>query len=432
MIIKACRLAYKDYIHESLLSACAVLSLAAVFAPLLVLYGVKFGLIQTMTERLKNDPRNLEIIPISSGYYTVKDLYNMQEATQGAVGFVLPRTRSIAATMSLAPHDTHNMLQRITVSLEPTATGDTLLQHYGVDTYKAYIIQHPKDPEKKAFAITLSAEAARKLKVQTGSVLLGRVERLNKGKVERAGVPLVVQNILPLEAQQKDVAFIPLELLEATEDFRDGRAPAENDAKALLSPEMGWSGESIEHNENAARTYAGFRLYAKDLDSVTTLREYFAQKNIDVFTQAEQIAAVRSLDTSLTLIFTLIGGAAALGFWASTTSSVLAAVRRKERYLGILRLMGYNSKDIMAFPMFQSLLTSLLGALLAAMLYTITATLIDRLFAHSLQGVEKICSLPLSHFTLATLFVCILSLAATIFPANRAARIEPSEVIRDV
>ncbi len=432
MIVKACRLAYKDYIHDGLLSACAILSLAAVLAPLLVLYGVKFGVIQTMTDRLKNDPRNLEIIPVSSGYYTKEDLHAMQETTQGAVGFVLPRTRSIAATMSLAPYNSTNILQRITASLEPTAKGDTLLQHYGVDTSKAYSIPHPKDPEKKAFAITLSAEAARKLQAEVGSALVGRVERLHQGKVERASITLVVQNILPLEAQQKNVAFIPLELLEATEDFRDGRAPAENDAKALLLPELGWLGEKQEDTKEDARTYAGFRLYAKDLNGVTTLRNYFAQKNIDVFTQAEQIAAVRSLDTSLTLIFTLIGGAAALGFWASTTSNVLAAVRRKERYLGILRLMGYSSKQLMAFPLFQSLLTSVLGAFLAAIIYAITAALIDHLFAQSLQGVEKICFLPSSHFALATLLVCFLSLAATVFPANRAARIEPSEVIRDV
>lgn len=41
--LRACLLAFKDYAHESLLSACAVLGLAAVLTPLLVLYGVKFA-----------------------------------------------------------------------------------------------------------------------------------------------------------------------------------------------------------------------------------------------------------------------------------------------------------------------------------------------------------------------------------------------------
>ena len=49
-----CRLACRDYLREALLSACAVLGLAAVLTPLLVLYGVKFGVVQTLTDRLQH------------------------------------------------------------------------------------------------------------------------------------------------------------------------------------------------------------------------------------------------------------------------------------------------------------------------------------------------------------------------------------------
>ena len=55
------RLALKDYFYERLLSACAIMGLAAVLAPLLVLFGVKSGIINTMSDRLLQDPRNREI-----------------------------------------------------------------------------------------------------------------------------------------------------------------------------------------------------------------------------------------------------------------------------------------------------------------------------------------------------------------------------------
>ena len=67
-----CRLACRDYLREALLSACAVLGLAAVLTPLLVLYGVKFGVVQTLTDRLQHDPRNLEVSPVSSGRFTLR------------------------------------------------------------------------------------------------------------------------------------------------------------------------------------------------------------------------------------------------------------------------------------------------------------------------------------------------------------------------
>ncbi|MDR2695928.1 MAG: ABC transporter permease, partial [Deltaproteobacteria bacterium] len=67
LLVQSCSMAVRDYLHESLLSACAALGLAAVLTPLLVLYGVKFGIVTTMTERMLNDPKNLEISPVSSG-----------------------------------------------------------------------------------------------------------------------------------------------------------------------------------------------------------------------------------------------------------------------------------------------------------------------------------------------------------------------------
>ncbi len=453
MLAKSCLLAYKDYCHERLLSACAVLSLAAVLTPLLVLYGVKYGIITTMTDRLQNNPHNLEIIPVSSGNYTPTWIQEM--AQNPHVGFILPKTRSIAATMDIRLWGESNMLKRITASLEPTGPGDTLLEPYIPALEDSSVVEKKKqqkdvaentskekdraetateNPSKAvftqkpddAFSITLSAEAARKLGATTHSLLQGQVERLHKGKVERATVRLWVRAVLPLAIQQKDVAFVPLALLEATEDFRDGRQPLED---ARLSKEQGWTGDPVPSTE---RIYPAFRLYAKNLDAVTALRSYFAEKSIDVYTKAEEIATVKALNTSLNLIFALIGSTAALGFLASTASHALAAVRRKERYLGILRLVGYDGMDIMIFPLFQSFLTAVLGSALAATLYGLAAYFIDYLFAQSRQDAEEICSLPPEHFALGFCIVLALSLMATFIPATKAAKIIPSEVIRDI
>lgn len=417
MMLKACWLALRDYCHEGLLSACAVLSLAAVLAPLLVLYGVKHGVVQTMTERLRNDPRNLEISPIASGYFTADMLAAL--GARADVDFILPRTRSIAATIDLSSAQApQEGVPRITVSMEPSAYGDPLIARHVPASIQA------DTPE--TFGILLSASAARKLNANAGDVLTARVERRASGRIEAAYTAVRVLAVLPLEAQQKDVAFVPLPLLEATEDFRDARVPAPD---PRLSLENGWKGEPRPHEP---RMYPGFRLYAKKLEDVAVLRDYLTAQRIEVYTHAEDIAAVQRLDTSLTLIFGLIGAAAGIGFMASSASNALASVRRKERYLGILRLVGYSARAIMVFSLFQGLLTALCGTVLAVALYAGAALVIDNVFAHSLHGVERICTLPPEDFGLALALVVSLTLLAAAQPAARAARVEPSEVIRDV
>ena len=409
------RLACKDYWHEFLLSACAVLGLAAVLTPLLVLYGVKFGVVQTLTERLRNDPRNLEISPVISGRYTPEYLAKL--AAHPDVAFVLPRTRSIAATMDLSAGngDARSVL---VASLEPTAEGDPLLLRFG-----ATVPSMPQSPDAEAIGVTLSSSAAEKLHLKQGDTLNGKVERRFQGKVQTARVALRVAAVLPLAAQQKDVAYVPLPLMEATEDYRDGRAVPE------LGAQNGWTGEPRPQGE---RVYPGFRLYARGLDHVMPLREAFAAQKLDVYTHAEEIEQVTALARALNLIFALICAATAIGFLASTASSVLAGIKRKERVLGLLRLHGFTTGKLMLFPLAQSLLTALAGTALASGVYGVAAFAINKLFSASVTGMEQVCLLLPEHFVLAFAAVSGLALLAALAPALRAARVEPSEVIREI
>ena len=409
------RLACKDYWHEFLLSACAVLGLAAVLTPLLVLYGVKFGVVQTLTERLRNDPRNLEISPVVSGRYTPE--YLAQLAAHPDVAFVLPRTRSIAATMDLSKGEGDSRALAV-ASLEPTADGDPLLVRFG-----AAAPSMPQNPATDAIGITLSASAAEKLHAKQGDNLNGKVERRFQGKVQTARVALRVAAVLPLAAQQKDVAYVPLPLMEATEDYRDGRAVPE------FGAQNGWLGDPRPQGE---RIYPGFRLYARSLDDVMQLRQAFAAQKLDVYTHAEEIEQVTALARALNLIFALICAATGIGFLASTASSVMAGIKRKERILGLLRLYGFTTGKLLLFPLAQSLLTALLGTALAAGVYAVAAFVINRLFSASVTGMEQVCLLLPQHFLLAFAAVSGLALLAAFGPALRAARIEPSEVIREI
>ncbi|WP_300775031.1 FtsX-like permease family protein, partial [uncultured Desulfovibrio sp.] len=102
------------------------------------------------------------------------------------------------------------------------------------------------------------------------------------------------------------------------------------------------------------------------------------------------------------------------------------------RLLGLLRLMGFSTGALLLFPLAQSLLTALLGTALAGGIFLLAAQAVDHLFAGSLSGLESVCRLLPEHFAAALLIVAGLSLLATIGPALRAGRIEPSEVIREV
>ena len=496
-------LAMRDYRHEALLSACSVLGLAAVLAPLMVLLGVHHGIISAMTERLLSDPRTLEVTPVGSGKYGPE--WFAELAALPETSFVIPQTRSIAATMNLR-NPARPGLQTVT-PLTASDAGDPLLTRWSLaaagwtreaqDAAPSASLGQGSSPAGAPLAdpaalssaassspnplpadslpaappgidaaggtdgasgvnnasgtndassapggdtnrprptalVVLSESAARKIGAEPGALLEGRLDRVRSGRRESASLPLRVAAVLPAEAQSTDVMYVPLELLVASEDYRDG----------LAVPFVGWSGDTPRQQADSLasyaaqarqqRVYASFRVYASSLDGVNPLWRWFQERHVEVYVKAAEIENVKSLDRAFTVVFGLITLAAVFGFCASTASSALAGVRRKSRSLGIMRLIGFPRAGILLFPVSQTVATGFFGFLLALVLYLGVAVSIDTMFAGSLPGGESVCTMPVAYALAVCAVVIVLSAVSSLAAAWQATTIEPSEVIRDV
>ncbi|WCD77605.1 FtsX-like permease family protein [Pseudomonas sp. TUM22785] len=392
-------LAWHDYRNEARLSACAVLALVAVVAPLLVLFGLKHGLVSTLTERLERDPAVREVIPLGGARYNLDSIAAL--AARPEVAFVVPRTRQIAATVDL---HADGGSQPLTVEMVPTAEGDPLVPAE----------QLPRGSGE----VVLSQRAAERLGVKVGDELTAAFGRSVSGTPEYQRTRVKVKAVLPLEVFQRQALFARLDLLEAVEDYRDG----------LAVERFGWPGR--EAAGTRARVYPGFRLYARDLDAVETLRLHFAEHDQEVATQAEAIAQVRSLSRNLTLVFWIIAGLALAGAFAAMAASTLAAVERKRRELSVLRLLGFSTAALVGFVVLQALYTGTFSLALAGVLYLAAETGLNQLF-QSAAG-ESACRLLFSHYLLALLATLACSALAAATGGWRAARIEASEGLRDV
>ncbi|MCB2187647.1 MAG: FtsX-like permease family protein [Deltaproteobacteria bacterium] len=398
---QVCRLGLADYWHEKLLSLCAVLGLAAVLTPLLLLLGIKYGVIAALTQRLLADPRNLEVVAVGSGRYDAAWFARL--AAQPVTAFLLPQTRAIAATMHLV---SPGAASPVLVDLTPSAPGDPLLARWDLAA------PGPRE-------VVLSWPAARRAGARAGDRLVGRVGRVQGGQRQEGRVQLKVVGVLPLEAQAREAAYVPLPLLEATEDFRDGFAV----------PALGWPGEA---RPAAPRVFPSFRLYARDLDAVGELRDQLLAQDMEVHTRAEEIAAVKSLEQAFSLIFGLLVAVAGLGWFAAALASNLANVRRKMRHLGVARLLGFLTRHLVWFPMVQAGITSLLGALVALGLYEVVAVVINQQFSPRVCPGEAVCRLLPRHAVAVLGLTVLVSLLAAAAAAWRVARLEPAEVLREV
>ncbi len=200
------RLAFRDLLHDWLLSTCLVLAIASIIAPLLILFGLKSGVIGVMRGRLVEDPANREIRPAVSRRFP-RSWFEQVRGEHPEVAFVIPMTRQISTSVTaVAPGG-----KRTPLSLMATGADDPLLTENGAAV-----------PGKGACVLTDGAAAA--LAIDPGTDLRFEVTRIVHGQPEKARLSLRVGAVLNARASGLKAAYVPLEVLEAVEDFRDGRA----------------------------------------------------------------------------------------------------------------------------------------------------------------------------------------------------------------
>lgn len=197
------RLATRDLWHDRKVSFCIAASLVAVIAPLLLLFGLKHGVVNQLQDELLSDPRNLEIKMLASGNYSSQWIQALRD-TPG-VGFAIGQTRSLNTQADLFI-DNRRFVENAEVI--PTAAHDPLLNNTLSDLQAGQTI--------------LSYSAAQRLNVQVGDTLRLRVLRKLEHVNERGELELTLVAVLDASRFSRPAAFVNLPLLIALEQFRDG------------------------------------------------------------------------------------------------------------------------------------------------------------------------------------------------------------------
>jgi putative ABC transport system permease protein len=396
------RLAVADYRHEWITSGCSVLALAAVLIPLLVLFGLKYGVISNLLDPLIENPRYREIAPTAAGRYDGEWFDAMRERTD--VAFLVPRTRAIAATLRLRAPDS-DVGRIIDVELVPSAAGDPVL---------------PEDmpPPDGYDRVVLAWSAADKLAVGAGDRVEGLLTRTRQDSREAVRLSFEVAGVAPVAAFARDGLFVSAALIGAVEDYLDGRAV----------PALGWEGAAPR---GAERSFAGFRMYARRIDDVDPIRRALLEQNIEVRTSIADISLVQTLDRNLSVAYWIIALMAMAGFCLSFATSVWANVDRKQREFSVLRLTGFRTGQIVWFPILQAALTAVLAWLLACVVFLAVQALINALFAPTIGAGEPVCRLRAWHLFVALLITLLAAVAAASVGGRRVAQLEPSIGLRE-
>lgn len=394
------KLGIDDLMHDRRVSFFIMASIVAVVAPLLLLFGLKFGIVSQMRAELIADPRNLEIRMLGSA--KLDDAWFAQFKKTPGLGFVQPMTRSLNTIGDLYVDGRHFIEN---AELIPTGQGDPVLNSITTPLHKDEVV--------------LTASAALRLGVKEGDVLRLRVARIFENRSERAQISLRVVGVLPATAFSRPAAFLLLPLLVDIEDFRDGF-------------KVEGSGVVTGETPQTRNYFARARIYADRIESVESLSALLLAEGIETSSRLAEIKSVQSIDKVLGLIFAVIAWIALLGCAASLIGALMANIDRKRKDLALLRLMGYGRSAMQLYVVFQACALTLAGFVVGCLLYLMGSFLFNQLLGTYMPAGQFVCRLEPIHFFVALCAALLVAIFVAGVGGGLATKIEPAESLRDV
>jgi putative ABC transport system permease protein len=175
-------------------------------------------------------------------------------------------------------------------------------------------------------------------------------------------------------------------------------------------------------------------------DSVTQATEEIAQilrtrhrtpvgeDDFTIFSQQDLLTTFQSITGILTIFLGGIAGISLLVGGIGIMNIMLVSVTERTREIGLRKALGARRRDILIQFLTESSLLSLIGGVIGILLGWLISFAVGRIAAAS--GTAFTPLVGLDAVALATIFSAIVGLFFGIYPANRAAGLEPVEALR--
>jgi putative ABC transport system permease protein len=260
----------------------------------------------------------------------------------------------------------------------------------------------------RASVVLLGSEVADKL--------FGRQEGIVGETVRIEGQPFRVIGVLASKGggmlgSEDDRVVVPFSTAQARLIHRGGRNRID-----LLLVQAVSAGAALQAAEEVSQVLRQRHRTAIGVDDFT------------VFSQKDFLSTAQTVTSVLTIFLGGIAGISLLVGGIGIMNIMLVSVTERTREIGLRKALGARKRDILVQFLAESSLLSLLGGVVGIALGWLISFIVGRIAANS--GTPFNPSIGVNSVLLATLFSAAVGLFFGIYPASRAANLEPVEALR--
>ena len=393
----AIHLALKAFRQRAYQNVFCAFGLAAVLAPLIVLFGLKTGIIDGLINDMKNSPSILKITLRENNPLTPLELETLKAFPE--VGFVVGSYRSTALRAEARRSKTD--LEIVNIDLWPSDANDPLLKHANLNLAPTQI--------------ALTETVATKLGKVVGDTLIMSANR--KGGEEFFEIELEVANILPPHILTRERGLVHKTLAGNLSGFLDNYA----------IPGNSFGGKSLETRD---APFDSLRIYASSLDMIAPLVKIIEKLGFKTSSEATKIVWIRSLEDTMNGVFLIVSIAGILGYSVSLWATIANSIAERRLEFSLLRLIGLSEKSLWAFPIVQAICITSVGLAIAFAAAFITADFFNSYYLTNLFD-GNICRISATHVFLSCALSFMLALFAATHQLFAMKSISPTEALSE-
>jgi ABC-type antimicrobial peptide transport system permease subunit len=220
--------------------------------------------------------------------------------------------------------------------------------------------------------------------------------------------------------------YIPL--LTARKWVIEHRGPMGKVALALARQSGALSGSDVEGYDTAV-------IRVTDPVVLTDVRSRLAESGFGSFSIVDQLDQIRTLFLIIDSVLGLLGGISLLVASFGIANTMIMSILERTREIGIMKAIGAEDREIKLIFFVEAAVLGLAGGIIGVFLAWGIDGVANRAayrFVLKPQGASFIdfFSLPLYLSIGAILFALFVSIVAALYPATRAARIDPVKALR--
>jgi putative ABC transport system permease protein len=243
---------------------------------------------------------------------------------------------------------------------------------------------------------------------------------------------------LPLSAEAYD---FPVLGVTDTSPFDDGPNPLESDVLLAPGPAAGIKRLPISsvwdlfRMQSGRLGYSAVTVRVSSIGGLESVGSRVREMGFTTFALADQFAEVTRAFYLMDMVLAAVGMIAIVVAALGIVNTMVMSILERYREIGVMKAVGASDGDIKRIFFFESGAIGLLGGAAGCLLGWATSLVINRVvnfYAARQAGVPYVdyFAYPIWLFLGAVAFAVLVSLVAGLYPARRAARVDPVVALR--